>query len=130
MSRRFWIAALAAAGLASASASALAGAKSLGATTVYHWGSTVSVQGTFGATRNSASTTEYLECGSNAGAGFCTYHDPSGSYYSCSTTDAAQIAAIRSMSGDSYVNFSYDTSTNACTYVLSYASSRAEPKNP
>jgi hypothetical protein len=32
------------------------------------------------------------------------------------------------MSGDDSINFVYDSTTNVCTYMLSYASSRTQPK--
>ena len=121
---------LAAAALAGASATALAGSRSYVSAQVNTWGTTISIYGALGDTRNTANTTEYLECGSNSGTGYCLYRNPAGTYYSCSTTDAAMIQVIRSMSGDASINFSYDSTTGACTYMLSYSSSRAQPKAP
>jgi hypothetical protein len=80
-------------------------------------------------TYNTADSTQYAECGTNGSAGYCTFRDASGSYYSCSTTDPALIAVIRSMSPESFISVAWDASAN-CTYVLSYASSRSAVKVP
>jgi hypothetical protein len=100
-----------------------AGVSSLG-------GNIVSVSGGFGDTRNTVDSTQYIECGTNLTAGFCLFRDSGGAFHSCSTTDANMIAVIRSMSGDALVQFTYDVTTNVCQYMLSYASSRAQPKAP
>ncbi len=80
-------------------------------------------------THNTDDAFSYAECGSNYGAGFCTVVDTAGTYYGCYTTDPAHIAVIRSMSPDSLFSIEWDES-GVCTYVLSYASSRAAPRAP
>lgn len=81
-------------------------------------------------TRNTPDATQFVECGSNPGAGFCTVRDLSGTYYSCYTFDPEKIAVIRSMSADSYISVSWDAATFECTYVLSYATSRSAVRQP
>jgi hypothetical protein len=120
----------AALGLAGASAVAVAGAKSYFPAQLNTWGTTVSVSGGIGETRNTPDSTQYIECGSNSNTGYCLFRDAGGAYHSCSTTDAGLITVIRSMSGDGSINFLYDSTTNVCTYMLSYASSRDQPKAP
>jgi len=80
-------------------------------------------------THNTADTMQYAECGTNGTTGFCTLRDTAGTYYSCFTTDAANLAVIRSMSPDGYFSISWDAA-GTCTYVLSYASSRSAVKLP
>lgn len=130
MSSRLWTAAIIIAAVAGASAPATAGLKSYVSAQVNTWGNTISISGALGDTRNTANGTEYLECGSNSNTAYCTYRNPAGTYYSCNTTNAAMVEVVRSMSGDGSINFSYDSTTNVCTYMLSYASSRAQPKSP
>jgi hypothetical protein len=88
-----------------------------------------SAYGGLAETHNTADNVSYAECGSNSTTGYCTFRDPSGTYFSCYTTDPAQIAVIRSMSPDSTFNVVWDTS-GVCTYVLSYASSRVAARTP
>src|SRR5262249_21178349 len=123
MNRRL-MAVVTAVGLVGASGVAMAGLKSYIPATLSQWGNTVSISGGIGETRNTADSVQYIECGSNANAGYCMFRDASNQYHSCSTTDAGMISVIRSMSGDGSINFSYDVTTNVCTYMLSYASSR------
>ncbi len=80
-------------------------------------------------THNTPDNVSYAECGSNSTTGYCTFRDTAGTYYSCFTTDPAQIAVIRSMSPDSTFSVRWDTA-GVCTYVLSYASSRVAPRTP
>jgi hypothetical protein len=81
-------------------------------------------------THNTADFTQYAECGSNPTTGFCTVRDSGGTIYSCFTTDASLLSVIRSMSPDSLFSIVWDPTTNQCTYVLSYASSRVAPRTP
>lgn len=78
-------------------------------------------------THNTADNVQYAECGSNPTTGYCTVRDTAGTYSSCYTTDAAIISVIRSMSDESLFSIQWNAS-GVCTYVLSYASSRAEAK--
>ncbi len=130
MSNRLWTAAIVIAALAGASTPAKGGARSYVSAQVNTWGTTISIYGGLGDTRNTANTVEHLDCGTNSTTGYCTYRNPAGTYYSCNTTNAGMIEVIRSMHGDASINFSYDSTTNVCTYMLSYASSRAQPKTP
>ena len=96
---------------------------------------TINVAGHFASgglaeTHNTADFTQYAECGSNPTTGFCTVRDASGTQFSCMTTDPSLLAVIRSMSPDSLFSVVWDPSTNLCTYVLSYASSRVAPRTP
>lgn len=88
-----------------------------------------SASGGLAETHNTAEATSLAECGSNPTTGYCLFRDAAGTFYSCYTTDPAQIAVIRSMSPDSTFNVLWDTS-GVCTYVLSYASSRVAPRTP
>jgi len=88
-----------------------------------------SASGGLAETHNTADTTSYAECGSSSTTGYCTFRNPAGTFYSCFTTDPAQIAVIRSMSPDSTFYVAWDTA-GVCTYVLSYASSRVAPRSP
>jgi hypothetical protein len=81
-------------------------------------------------THNTADSVQYAECGSNATTGYCTFRDAGGTYYSCFTTDMTQIAVIRSMAPDASFSVVWDPTSNQCTYVLSYASSRVAPRAP
>lgn len=80
-------------------------------------------------THNTADSIQYAEFGSNATTGYVTLRDAAGTYYSCYTTDPAQLTVIRSMSPDSTFSVAWDTS-GVCTYVLSYASSRSAVRAP
>jgi len=88
-----------------------------------------SAYGGLAETHNTADSVSYAECGSNATTGYCTFRDAANTFYSCYTTDPAQIAVIRSLSPDSTFNVVWDTS-GVCTYVLSYASSRVAARTP
>jgi hypothetical protein len=88
-----------------------------------------SASGGLAETHNTADIMSYAECGSNSTTGYCTFRDTAGTYYSCFTTDPAHIAVIRSMSPDSLFSVTWDAA-GVCTYVLSYASSRAAARAP
>jgi hypothetical protein len=127
MTRRFWISVSLAASLVAAGGGAvLAGAKSISPLSV-NAASRFANAG-LGETHNTANTTEYIECGSNGTTGFCTVRDSSNNLYSCMTTDASLLSVIRSMSDESYISIRWDAG-GVCTYVLSYASSRAATKD-
>ena len=81
-------------------------------------------------THNTADSVQYAECGSNPTTGFCTVRDAANVVTSCFTTDPALLTVIRSMSPDSLFSIRWDPATNECTYVLSYASSRAAQRTP
>jgi hypothetical protein len=86
--------------------------------------------GNMGASRNSVDATQHLECGLAAGAPtsmFCGATDASGTSAYCQATDASLVAVVASMSGDSYLYFTWDAS-GKCNYVFTEAGSRWEPK--
>jgi hypothetical protein len=118
-------AALAALMLFASSGSGLAGIKSYAPLSVNVAGRYAN--GGLAETRNTVDNVQYAECGSNAGTGYCTLRDTAGTYYSCYTTDPAQIQVIRSMSEESIFSIAWDVN-GVCTYVLSYASSRTAAK--
>jgi hypothetical protein len=126
MSRRLWLSlSLAVSLLAAGSGAVLAGAKQISPLSV-NAASRFANAG-LGETHNTANTTEYIECGTNPTTGFCTIRDSSSNVYSCMTTDPDLLAVIRSMSDESYISVRWDAA-GVCTYVLSYASSRAATK--
>jgi hypothetical protein len=127
MTPRFWIpVSLACSLVAAGTGSVLAGAKSIAPLTV-NAASRFANAG-LGETHNTANPTEYIECGTNGTTGFCTIRDSSSNVYSCMTTDASLLSVIRSMSDESYISVRWDAA-GVCTYVLSYASSRAATKD-
>lgn len=79
--------------------------------------------GSLGLARNSSNSTEYIGCGMDSpGNAFCTARDSGGTTVSCSTTSSSFREVLKSMNGDSFVSFSWD-SAGACTrvYVDNYS---------
>jgi len=75
---------------------------------------------TYGA-RNSGDTVEYIECYSRAQPGWevaaCFASDGAGRTVMCASTDPGVIATVRSISSASYLTFSVDARTGACTDI-------------
>ncbi len=78
--------------------------------------------GDIGAARNSADGQQYIGCEATATLGSCYAVNSAGVYKSCSTTDAGQLAVIRSLHGDGHLFFSWDTSGNCVNIRIRYDS--------
>jgi hypothetical protein len=90
--------------------------------------------GGLGAARNSADTRQYMDCFTfsklaSFDYGYCYATNAANVYASCVTSDAKLVSAIRSVNGDSSVEFHWDAS-GACTYLLIRNASYLAPKNP
>ncbi|HYO53610.1 hypothetical protein [Archangium sp.] len=88
--------------------------------------------GTLGAARNSSDTTQFISCDVHAYSDgsknmSCAAKSTSGTYVYCSSTVAALVETARSLSGDSFVYFQWDTS-GVCTYLGVGHSSEYAPK--
>jgi hypothetical protein len=127
MSRRLRLIAIALLTLVGLGGIGTAGAKWMNALTISQNGTMAS--GGFAETHNSANVTEYAECGSNRATGFCTFVDQRGTNYGCFTTDAGDIAVIRSMTPESWFAVTWND-VGQCTYVLAHATSRTRTKVP
>lgn len=91
--------------------------------------SATSFSGSLGSARNSADTSQQIGCWAySSGNGFCYGKDSSGATASCATSDAAMLASIKSVKGDSYVRVNY--SSGACTNVFVSNFSSFAPKAP
>ena len=82
--------------------------------------------GGLGYARNTSNGTEYIGCSVSQYSGsvsiYCSAQDSAGNYAGCTSTDAAFVAAARSLSTDEYMSFSYNAS-GTCTslYVEHYS---------
>jgi hypothetical protein len=88
--------------------------------------------GSLGSTRNSSEGISYLIAlhlvsGSNNSAEL-EARDANGNTGYCWTTNPALVDAISRIVGDSYVYFTWSSSTNECLYVQIVSSSQSEPK--
>jgi hypothetical protein len=72
--------------------------------------------GDLGYVANTADTTQYIGCYSLGVSGSCYARDRTGLARSCSTSDSTLLAVIRSLNGDSYLTFWWDTS-GRCTSI-------------
>lgn len=124
------LAALAALTLLGLTGSALAGQKASWPVSV----STASriASGAMSSARNSADTSQRLECWSLAAAAggsyaSCYARDAAGLSASCYTFNADLMATVRALHGDDLVSFTYDTS-GQCQSVQVVHSSIVEPK--
>jgi hypothetical protein len=87
-------------------------------------------QGFIGSTRNSSDSVEFLNCFTQgSGIGGCSARDETGLTRSCTTTDPGHLATIRSMRGDTSVQFTWDTS-GRCVTIYAAVGSQAPPKLP
>ncbi len=84
-------------------------------------------RGALGSARNSSDSVQSLSCYGGWGWMGCTAKDASGVTASCGSTQPAYLRALNAMSGDSYVEFSWDAAGN-CTFFLVSNSSGWEPK--
>src|SRR5579872_5354670 len=147
MRTRFtFIVAMAAMVLLAMPARSYAGAKQSAPVTVipYTIGSTpwVTVYGSLADTRNSADNTSYITCsigaysyadGTVLPSANCQAYDAVHNLSAyCYTTNPVMIQTIQSITGDSYVNFYYASSstTSTCTGMSVTKSSMYSPKTP
>lgn len=77
--------------------------------------------------RGSADNRQYIGCWSNNTSGGCDAVNASGLTRSCSTTDPAMLAVIRSMSDESYVSFRWGTDGSTCSYIYAQTVSYSKP---
>ncbi|CAM3560131.1 hypothetical protein G4177_05900 [Corallococcus sp. ZKHCc1 1396] len=87
--------------------------------------------GSLGSARNSADTQQLLICYTltSGTTAVCQARDASGVSVSCTTTNAALLAQVRSLNSDSYLQATYDVSGN-CTDIVVGTGSSFEPKVP
>jgi hypothetical protein len=88
--------------------------------------------GDLGAARNSADTSQSIDCFTDVQTGvpttgFCLAFDTAGNVGICITQSAAFVDQIRSLTGDAYVVFRWDASSN-CTEILIDNASYLQPK--
>ena len=95
------------AGALLASTTALAGFRSAQQVVIFDAGRFAN--GDLGYVSNTADTTQYLGCYSLSDLGICYAKDQTGLARSCSTSDPNLLAVIRSLNGDSYLIFWWDT---------------------
>jgi hypothetical protein len=91
-----------------------------------------SAWGALGTARNAASPYERIGCHTGANAtgswGYCFAYDARKNSKTCSFTDPHLVDAARSISGDSYVSFSWEG--EQCTGIYVGNDSQYEPKQP
>jgi hypothetical protein len=78
--------------------------------------------GSLGSTRNTADTSSLLGCevesdnSGNGSFGFCSARNAAGTIGVCSTSSPELVAAMRSLNGDSFLEFEWDANGN-CTFI-------------
>lgn len=77
--------------------------------------------------RGSADNRQFIGCWSNNTSGGCDAVNAGGLTRSCSTTDPAMLAVIRSMSDESYVSFRWAADGSTCAYVYAQTTSYSKP---
>jgi hypothetical protein len=88
-------------------------------------------QGTLGASFNSNDNTQYIGCYTISGHGMCWAQNAAGITRTCATSDAENIAVIRSLSGDALLRFEWDDAGNCRPGGISVAHySYTRPKKP
>src|SRR5262249_17500944 len=90
--------------------------------------------GAIGDIRGSSDTTQFITCELTAysyGAvnASCWGRDANSKSFSCSTTNSAMISAVQAISGDSFLDVSWDAQGN-CTEISVEQASWASPKAP
>jgi hypothetical protein len=86
--------------------------------------------GSLGTARNSADNNQLIGCLSQGSSATCWATDSTGASVSCSTSVAADLAAIHSMNGDSYLLFAWENGTGTCEWVYVRNQSNYAPKLP
>jgi len=110
-----------------ASTSVLAGFKT--AQQVFIFDAGQFANGNLGYARNTSDATQSIGCWNDGTTGHCYAANSAGIYRQCSTSDPGMLAAIRSLNGDSYLLF-YWNSGGQCTYIQVENSSSTTPKGP
>lgn len=108
-----------------AAGSAAAGAR-IGPYTVTINDAGRSAYGAFADVRASADTQQWIGCNYNTTSGYCMATNAAGTSRTCSTTNAALLEIIRSLTPESYVYFQWNTD-GTCGYILVENSSRFKP---
>jgi hypothetical protein len=88
--------------------------------------------GDLGTARNSADTSQSIECYTDVQTGFpttgvCIALDSTSHVGVCVTQAANLVDQIRSVAGDAYITFRWDTNSN-CTQILVDHTSYSQPK--
>ena len=101
---------------------------------VYVSTSSMIALGALGSARNASDTNEYIGCANEAySSGYqyvvCFAANSAGTYGSCTSTDPHFMAVAQSVSGDSFLEFSWNSS-GTCTFIESEAVSYYPPKQP
>lgn len=86
--------------------------------------------GFLGTARNSADAVQQIGCFSSGGSATCSGTSAAGQSFSCSTAVASDLAAIHSMTNDSYLLFGWDNATGLCEFVYVRNMSYTPPKKP
>lgn len=86
--------------------------------------------GFLGTARNSADAVQQIGCFSSGGSATCSGTTATGQSFSCSTSSPTQLAAIHSMTEDSYLLFGWDNATGICEFVYVRNMSYTPPKKP
>jgi hypothetical protein len=88
-------------------------------------------QGALGASFNSNDNNQYIGCYTFSGHGMCFAQNAAGVTRTCATSDAENIAVIRSLSGDALLRFEWDDAGNCRPGGISVAHwSYSRPKKP
>jgi hypothetical protein len=89
--------------------------------------------GSLGSARNSADALEYIGCAIYGYPGSisaqCAAYDANANYAYCTASDPALVEAARSVSGDSWLQFQWDQTTQECTGIVVRNQSSFEPKH-
>ena len=109
-------------------ASAFAGNKTSYEVTIVTAGAKPYATGDLGYVRNTLDSTQYIGCEATTTLGTCYAVNSAGLYKSCSTTDAALIALIQTIKGDSNLLFSWSTTDGSCKGIRVRNDSLAAPK--
>ncbi|HEU4780374.1 MAG TPA: hypothetical protein VFS58_10885 [Steroidobacteraceae bacterium] len=112
------------------SAATLAGSKQNMSVTIWPGAFLDVAYGFLGTARNSADIVQQIGCFSSGGSASCSATTAAGQSVSCSTSAASHLAAIHSMTNDSYLLFGWDNSTGVCEFVYVRNMSYTPPKAP
>ena len=106
---------------------ALAGIKSTEQVIIQDTGPKPFAAGDLGYARNTADQVQYIGCTSSPTFGICYAVNAAGLSKSCSTTDPTLMALIRSLNGDSYLFFNWNTD-GTCRLINVSNNSKFAPK--
>jgi hypothetical protein len=76
--------------------------------------------GSIAGARYSADSQQYISCTLQKSGGpfvWCAARDKAGKYFSCSSTDARYVDAVKGMTDSSYISFSSAPGTTSCNYL-------------